>query len=284
MPEPQAKLTNLEWDEVSGVDHPAHMHEGWLVMKQLDENPDLDAKVAALLKDAAAALEPEGGNMSEQDKKDLEARVAELEKARTDAEAATATEKERADKAETEKAELEAKLVKATEDPDADPITKALADESVPESIKVILKAERESREKAEKDTAEALDIAKSERETRVRKEYVEKAKGLTFLAVNAEEFGDVLHKLFEKAPDEAAKVEQTLQAANDTIGKSRAFAVVGSNASGPDSAYGKLKALAKARVAANLEKSEAEAFDAAVQTEEGAALYAEYRAEKEAS
>ena len=31
------KLTELEIVEASGVDHPAHLHEGWLLMKSLDE-------------------------------------------------------------------------------------------------------------------------------------------------------------------------------------------------------------------------------------------------------
>ena len=42
------KLTELDIEETSGVDHPAHLHEGWLVMKasgELDEALDLADEV-----------------------------------------------------------------------------------------------------------------------------------------------------------------------------------------------------------------------------------------------
>ena len=32
------KMVNLAIEETSGVDHPAHLHEGWLVMKSADES------------------------------------------------------------------------------------------------------------------------------------------------------------------------------------------------------------------------------------------------------
>ena len=32
------KMANLVIEETSGVDHPAHLHEGWLVMKSADES------------------------------------------------------------------------------------------------------------------------------------------------------------------------------------------------------------------------------------------------------
>jgi len=31
-------MVNLAIEETSGVDHPAHLHEGWLVMKSADES------------------------------------------------------------------------------------------------------------------------------------------------------------------------------------------------------------------------------------------------------
>ena len=32
------KMVNLAIEETSGVDHPAHLHEGWLVMKSAEES------------------------------------------------------------------------------------------------------------------------------------------------------------------------------------------------------------------------------------------------------
>ena len=34
----QRKMVNLSIEETSGVDHPAHLHEGWLVIKSADES------------------------------------------------------------------------------------------------------------------------------------------------------------------------------------------------------------------------------------------------------
>ena len=32
------KMVNLAIEETSGVDHPAHLHEGWLVMKSAEQS------------------------------------------------------------------------------------------------------------------------------------------------------------------------------------------------------------------------------------------------------
>src|SRR4051812_8930558 len=46
------QLTDLDIGETSGVDHPAHLTEGWLVMKSKE---GLATKVAELLKDATTS-------------------------------------------------------------------------------------------------------------------------------------------------------------------------------------------------------------------------------------
>lgn len=38
MSRPTRKMVNLSIEETSGVDHPAHLHEGWLVMKAADSD------------------------------------------------------------------------------------------------------------------------------------------------------------------------------------------------------------------------------------------------------
>ena len=55
------QLVELELNEISGVDHPANLHEGWLVMKSSDDS--LDKALAAA--DEALTTETTGEEMSE---------------------------------------------------------------------------------------------------------------------------------------------------------------------------------------------------------------------------
>jgi len=42
------KLAELDISETSGVDHPAHLHEGWLVIKQAGADPDTEGETVNL--------------------------------------------------------------------------------------------------------------------------------------------------------------------------------------------------------------------------------------------
>lgn len=100
--------------------------------------------------------------------------------------------------------------------------------------------------EEMEKKAQAAEEIAKRERDERMTREYIAKAREFQGLAVNADEFGAVLKKLAESAPDEYAKVADVLKAADEAIAKGKLFAEVGNNGSGSDQgAYGELVAKA---------------------------------------
>ena len=52
------KMVNIDIDETSGVDPPAHLHEGWLVMKAASAT-DVDALIDETLTDLEAEMNPE---------------------------------------------------------------------------------------------------------------------------------------------------------------------------------------------------------------------------------
>jgi len=67
------KLTSLKLKEISGVDHPASLHEGWAVMKSTDN--ELDAALAEIIEPIPESLE---NNVEEVIKEEAEVEVAEV--------------------------------------------------------------------------------------------------------------------------------------------------------------------------------------------------------------
>ena len=59
MGRPARKMVNLSIEETSGVDHPAHLHEGWLVMKAASEDA-----VAVALDSVGVEIPSEDKDMS----------------------------------------------------------------------------------------------------------------------------------------------------------------------------------------------------------------------------
>ncbi len=166
----------------------------------------------------------EGHDVGDIDKEaladDVRRHVEELEKRVTEAEG-------RAEKAEAE-------LAKGRKDDDEDDVWKG-----VPPEI-------RKRVEAAEKRAAEAEEVAKRERDRRVTREFVEKARGYRGLPVEPDEFGPLLKAVSEKAPEEYEKLEEVLRAADEAIASGRLFDEVGR--SGPSrggDAYAKLEAAA---------------------------------------
>jgi hypothetical protein len=90
------KMANLVIEETSGVDHPAHLHEGWLVMKSADESEvqrvldesltEEDSHMEETTTTATDALEVEKAEMTLEDamKKiaELEGKLSEMEMAK----------------------------------------------------------------------------------------------------------------------------------------------------------------------------------------------------------
>ena len=268
------KMTELVIEETSGVDHPAHLHEGWLVIKASNTE-----SVADVL---AALPEPLGESMSDDP---TEVTIE------TDSEVTLAAEDEKAEGMEPESkqmeeelamaqariAELEARIseLEGAESEDmmeesTDPV--ALA-KSAPEPI-------RKAMEELAKAKAEAETALAKEREDRADADAIAKARG-TFkhLALDPEKVGPALRRLTAIDADLAKSVEDALVAADAQNESADIFTEVGKGYVPSGDAIQKMTSLAKAAVsegkAATVEQAMAQVAI------ENPALYNDYLTEK---
>jgi len=159
---------------------------------------------------------------------------------------------------------------------------------SVPEAARTMVEALWKSHdeaitksEAANKRAEDAEKILKEQKDAEVKKEFVAKAADLKNLSVNADEFGAVMKELHEKAPEQFAKVETVLKAANEAVKKAGLFAELGSANSGSGASDTAEAALDKA-VASIVQKSDGkvtkeQAYSEFITSPEGSKLYARY-------
>ena len=138
-----SKMTELDVVETSGVDHPAHLVEGWIVMKQADRQ-GVDEVLAAL------ALDP-----SDNEGDNVDAQVEELTKALEEAQA----------EIEVLKAQIDAQVDPEPEDEDEE----AALMKSVPEPV-------REMLEKARAEADEVRAELQKAKDAEADREYIAKA------------------------------------------------------------------------------------------------------------
>lgn len=219
-------MVNLAVVETSGVDHPAHLHEGWIVMKAAEE-------VTQLLE---ANMDPEVPETP-----DIEP-VAETETPQETPEAETPTEAELLAEARRRIAELEELLEQSAEPVDE---VEALV-KSAPEPLR---KAMDELKAEAEAATA----ALRKEREDRADREAVAKAKTqFSHLTLDVETLAPALRRLEATEPGIAKAVTDALLAADAQNESANIFTEVGKTAApAGDSPFARLDALAKATVAA---------------------------------
>ena len=240
------KMTELVIEETSGVDHPAHLHEGWLVIKASNTE-----SVADVL---AALPEPLGESMSEDPTE-----VA-LE---TDSEVTLAAEDEKADGMEPESkqveeelamaqariAELESRIAELEGSADEEMMEEAADD------VVALAKSAPEPIRKALEELAKAKDEAESalakEREDRADADAIAKARD-TFkhLALDAEKVGPALRRLAAIDADLAKSVEDALAAADAQNESADIFTEVGKGYVPSGDAINRMTSLAKAAVA----------------------------------
>lgn len=265
------KMVNLAIEETSGVDHPAHLAEGWLVMKaadpddvvkameSTDENPDIPAEE---MPSALKSTDAQEGQME----KSTEERLDEALKALAVAESRIADmEKEMASQGDsaTEEAEDDEDMMKA-------------APESVRKAFEAMEKQAHEAMAKA--DAVEATLL--KERGERADAEAVTKARE-TYgsLGLDADQVGPALRRLAETDEALAKSIETTLTAANAKVESADIFSEIGSTPVQTGSAFHKAESMAKAAVAdgtaATFEQALSDVFVG------DAALYTEYLAEK---
>ena len=259
------KMVNLAIEETSGVDHPAHLHEGWLVMKSASES-----EVQRVLD---KSLTKEDSTM--EDMKTTEATEVKVEK----------TVEEELAMAQARIAELEAKLAEKEQKPEVE-VEMAMNEDSMepkkeeedymksaPTSV---VKMITDLKKQAEEATAEL----RKEREARADAQSVEKAKGWANLNLNAEKVGPALRRLSETDSELAKSVEEILSSVNAQAESASIFAEIGKSADFKSgNAYERMTTLAKSAVEEGVAKSFEQALaDVATKNPD---LYSQYLSEK---
>jgi hypothetical protein len=258
-------MVNLAIEETSGVDHPAHLHEGWLVMKSASES-----EVQRVLD---KSLTKEDSNM--EDIKTTEATEVKVEK----------TVEEELAAAQARIAELEAKLADKEEKPELEVEMAMNEDSTEPKKEEEdymksaptsVVKMITDLKKQAEEATSEL----RKEREARADAQSVEKAKGWANLNLNAEKVGPALRRLSETDSELAKSVEEILSSVNAQAESASIFAEIGKSADFKSgNAYERMTTLAKSAVEEGVAKSMAQAIaDVATKNPD---LYSQYLSEK---
>ena len=244
------KMVALKVLETSGVDHPAHLEEGWIVMKSASATE--------------ATVSEELETMDETLEQAYIERVVELEKALAEREEQISA---------LQKAQVE---VEVGEDEEEDDMSE---EETMKSVLKSLPEPVREMLEKAQGEAAIAREELRKEREERRNEEYVAKAAGWSHLTVDPKEIGPALARLSDIDANLSQQVEKALTAANAQAESASIFDEIG-RASRPDdnSAYAKVETLAKAAVAAGEFNTLEQAIAGVVVKNPD--LYAAYRAE----
>ena len=267
------KMVNLAIEETSGVDHPAHLHEGWLVMKSAEES-----EVQRVLDES---LTEEDSNMEDTSTTATEEQVVNpteeltIAKARISAleeELAKAyqTKDKKMSKEDDEEMSEEDKKKKKMEEESSEEMDFM---KSAPESV---VKMIENFRKQAEEATAEL----KKERDAHADAEAVEKAKSWANLNLDAEKVGPALRRLSNVDADLAKSVEELLASVNAQAESAAIFAEIGKSADFKSgNAYERMTTLAKSAVQDGVAKSFEQALsDVAMKNPD---LYSQYLSEK---
>lgn len=257
------KMVNLSIEETSGVDHPAHLHEGWLVMKSAEESEvqrvldeSLTEEDSTMEDTSTTATEEQVVNPTEE-LTIAKARISELEEALAKASAdAEMSEEDKKKKKMEEESSEEMDYMK-----------------SAPESV---VKMIENFRKQAEEATAEL----QKERDARADAEAVEKAKGWANLNLDAEKVGPALRRLSNVDAELAKSVEELLASVNAQAESAQIFAEIGKSADFKSgNAYERMTTLAKSAVEEGVAKSFEQALaDVATKNPD---LYSQYLSEK---
>ena len=279
------KMVSLNIEEASGVDHPAHLHEGWLVIKsdnltsmddllsdlnKQENNPDESLNQKGTEEEPMAQDETqvidkgahmpkeedkEKGMHTEDDKKkkmsydDMMKKIADLE--------------EELDKTK-KKLELEKVKHKDEEMKKEDDITSLIKE--APEPIRKALEEMEKSAADATKRVTEIEEVLKAERSARADEEAVEMAKAWKFLGLEAEKVGPALRKLAEVDSDLAKSVQEALTSVNAQAESANIFAEIGKSANpATGNAYEQLTSLAKSATESKKGVTFEQAFSEAV-------------------
>ena len=284
------KMVALNIEETSGVDHPAHLHEGWLVIKS-DNLTSMDDLLSDLnktedqsdesLKQRGTEEEPmaqdetqKAMKMPEEDKEkmmkpedekmsydDMKKKIKDLE--------------EELDKAMKKLAKMADKEDEMKKEEDISSLIK-----QAPEAVRVMLETMEKSANESKARVAEIEAVLKSERVARANGDAVEKAKAWKFLGLDAEKVGPALRELAEINEDLAKSVEEALSSVNAQAESANIFAEIGKSANPTTgNAYEQLTSMAKAVTEGKSGLTFEQAFSNAVISNPD--LYNQYLSEK---
>ncbi len=290
MPLRAKRMKGLRIDEASGVDAPAHLSPGWMVLKsagdplaglsddeledvikalEAEQGEPVEELIATLTKALGSMPEPAkatataligalGGGAGDGDDPVAKAVAAYVAKAKADADAA----EERAKTAEAELAKAKGNAAETEEEA----LAKAMT--SLPEPIRKAWEADRAKVAKAEADAAEAAEVAKSERDARLSGEYLAKANGPDYsgLPISPEGLATALRQIDEGTvtKETGAELHRVLKAAAHIAshpGDFVAFGGVGADATGAGGAMAQLNAAADKLIEADPSLTKAEAI-----------------------
>lgn len=289
------KMVSLNIEEASGVDHPAHLHEGWLVIKsdnltsmddllsdlnKEENNPDesLNQKGTEeepMAQDETLDVADKAKHMPEEEKEksmhdgedkkkkmsydDMMKKIAELE--------------DELDKAKKKLAKTKEEEMKKEDD-----ITSLIKE--APEPIRKALEEMEKSAADAKKRVTEIEEVLKAERSARADEEAVEMAKAWKYLGLEAEKVGPALRKLAEVDSDLAKSVQEALTSVNAQAESANIFAEIGKSANpATGNAYDQLTSLAKSATESKKGVTFEQAFSEAVLANPD--LYKQYLSEK---
>lgn len=255
------KLVRLSIKETSGVDRPAHLHDGWAVMKSASQS-DVTAVLDELRPEAFA-----NGHTAEVDKSTEVAFPVEA-----DAFAVIQTPQEETMSEQMLKA---AEVVVIPEVASEEEIIKAM-----PAIIKKMLDESKANAESALFKAAASERALIAEREARADEAAVIKAAEWSNLVSDPTILGPALRRLAETDTILANEVVKALDSANSLLESNVVFKEVGSSeAPAADDAYSKMENLAKAAVASGVAPSFEAALLSVAQTNPD--LYTSYLNEK---
>jgi hypothetical protein len=275
-------MVALNIEETSGVDHPAHLHEGWLVIKS--ENL---TGVDDLLSD----LNNQNDNSNEFRKGTEEEAMSEQNNVETTPEVLSTEEVDKAKgqmsydemmnkiKMLEDELAMANKKLKKSEDEEVVVDTASLVKEA-PEPLRKMLEDLEKSAQEATARANAAEEILKAERVARSNSEAIEKAKAWKFLGLDAEKVGPALRQLAEINEELAKSVEEALNSVNAQAESANIFAEIGKSANPTTGdAYTQLTSLAKSLTETKKGMTFEQAFADSVKSNPD--LYQQYLSEK---
>jgi len=292
------KMVSLNIEETSGVDHPAHLHEGWLVIKS-DNLTSMDNLLSDLNKtenQTDASLNQRGTEEEPmaQDETQKAMHMPDEEKKKNmhedkekamheDEDAKKMSYDDMKKKIKDLEEELDKAMKKLSKFGHTDEEKKEDADslkKEAPEALRVMIETMEKSAQESQARLAEVESVLKSERVARANGDAVEKAKAWKFLGLDAEKVGPALRELAEINADLAKSVEEALSSVNAQAESANIFAEIGKSANPTTgNAYEQLTSMAKAVTEGKSGLTFEQAFSNAVISNPD--LYNQYLSEK---